>query len=68
MKFVFESMGNHNLRVCKHCLDGIQSKEGRQRVEEVSVYDVDDDELDSEGGLTCDWCEMEGLDTLYEFT
>ena len=50
------------LKVCKHCLDAIISREGRQNV--VNTYTNYDWDEDAEP-LICDWCEDE-TDELYE--
>ena len=55
-------MESHNLRVCRHCLEAIRSHEGYQPVIEIYVDDVDDPEES-----TCEWCELDGNNTLYEF-
>lgn len=46
-----------SLRVCEHCLQGIEAHEGRQFVK--PIY------FDAENGV-CDWCEDGGFDKLYE--
>lgn len=50
------------LKVCRHCLDAIISREGRQNV--VNTYTHYDWDEDAEP-LICDWCEDE-TDELYE--
>lgn len=45
------------LRVCEHCLQGIEAHEGRQFVK--PIY------FDGNNGV-CDWCEEDGFDKLYE--
>ena len=50
----------HNLRVCLHCLMGIESREGKQFTKELWI-----DPDDSENSM-CEWCEETGYDTLYE--
>lgn len=50
------------LKVCRHCLDAIISREGRQNV--VNTYTNYDWDEDAEP-LICDWCEDE-TDELYE--
>ncbi len=47
------------LRVCEHCLWGIEAHEGKQRVLQVWV---DEDEPEQS---KCEWCEEDGFDTLY---
>ena len=47
------------LRVCEHCLRGIESKEGKQFVKPIYFDNADG---------VCDWCEDGGFDTLYEIT
>lgn len=53
-------MKEHNLRVCYRCLQGIECHEGKQAV--MEIYVDEDDETES----TCEWCEENGFDTLYE--
>lgn len=55
-------MENHNLRVCRQCLAAIRSREGYQPV--IEIY-IDDDAAPEES--TCEWCEFDGNDMLYEF-
>lgn len=50
------------LRVCEHCLWGIESHEGAQITKRLWI-DIDEDE--GEDGK-CDWCEETGFDVLYE--
>lgn len=50
----------HNLRVCKYCLMGIEAHEGRQAT--ITLWVDEDDEEESK----CEWCEESGNDTLYE--
>ena len=54
-----EIEGEHNLRVCDHCLAAIQSREGYLPYITVHV-DLEDDKG------KCEWCEQDGYDTLYE--
>ena len=54
-----EVEGEHNLRVCDHCLAAIQSREGYLPTITVHV-DLEDDKG------KCEWCEQDGYDTLYE--
>ena len=56
-----EIEGEHNLRVCDHCLSAIMSREGTLP---YIIYDVDDVEDPEES--KCEWCEQDGFDTLYE--
>ena len=49
----------HNLRVCAACLMAIESHEGHQATETHYI------DLEEESGI-CEWCEMDGNDTLYE--
>lgn len=49
--------GQRNLRVCSRCLAGIESKEGPQIAIEHTVEAPDD---------ICDWCEIDGVNVLYE--
>lgn len=54
-----EVEGEHNLRVCEHCLAAIQSREGS--LPYITIYvDLEDDKG------KCEWCEQDGFDTLYE--
>jgi hypothetical protein len=46
------------LRVCKHCLAAIESREGAQATR--AIY------LDEDDDTSCGWCEESGFDTLYE--
>lgn len=55
-----ENLMEHNLRVCLHCLMGIESREGKQFTKEIWI-----DPDDSENSM-CEWCEETGFDTLYE--
>ena len=48
------------MKVCEHCLDAIESREGRQAT--LRHYVDEDNEMESK----CDWCEEFGFDTLYE--
>lgn len=48
------------LRVCEHCLWGIESHEGSVRSKRISV-----DPEDAEESM-CEWCKESGFDTLYE--
>ena len=48
-----------NLRVCYHCLLGIESHEGRQFTRPIYL---DDDEP-----ARCEWCDDDVSDILYEF-
>ena len=50
----------HNLRVCEHCLQAIISREGY--LPTLTLYVDEEDENES----TCEWCEENGFDTLYE--
>lgn len=50
----------HNLRVCAHCLMGIECHEGKQAT--MTIWVDEDDEQES----FCEWCEESGFDTLYE--
>lgn len=50
------------LTVCYHCLLGIESHEGKQKIKSIYVDDVDD-----ENESFCDWCNDFGFDVLYEF-
>jgi hypothetical protein len=52
-------MQRENLWVCPKCLMAIESREGT--LARIPRY-VDEDEPES----TCDWCEDNGFDTLYE--
>ena len=54
------TMEDHNLRVCEHCLMGIECHEGKQAV--MQIWVDEDDEKESK----CEWCEESGFDTLYE--
>jgi len=56
-----EEPKEHNLRVCEHCLMGIESHEGPQYTK--AIYVDEDDPEESK----CEWCEENGFDTLYEF-
>lgn len=47
----------HGLTVCEHCLQGIESHEGKQIVKTV-WFDDDDGK--------CEWCEEEGFTELLE--
>lgn len=47
------------MRVCEHCLMGIESHEGTQP--KMTIYVDEDDEKESR----CDWCKETGFDTLY---
>lgn len=49
-----------NLKVCWHCLLGIESHEGKQFTKELWI---DEDDMENS---KCDWCEETGFDTLYE--
>ena len=51
---------SRTLRVCEHCLWGIEAHEGKQRALQVWV---DEDEPEQS---RCDWCEEDGFDSLYE--
>lgn len=51
--------GEKPLRVCDHCLAGIECHEGKQRT--LQIFCDADDEEESR----CDWCEESGFDTLY---
>ena len=53
-------MEDHNLRVCKYCLMGIECHEGKQPVLQIWVDEEDEKES------FCEWCEESGFDTLYE--
>jgi hypothetical protein len=55
-----EVEGEHNLRVCDHCLAAIQSREGY--LPTITLYVDEEDPVASK----CEWCEEEGFDTLYE--
>lgn len=61
--YMFDEPPKHEeekpLRVCAHCLAAIESREGRQAVREIYI---DEDEPQ-----TCEWCESETDDILYEF-
>lgn len=48
-----------NLRVCAHCLMGIEAHEGKQRTTEIFVDETDEQES------KCEWCEESGFDTLF---
>lgn len=51
------------LCVCEHCLQGIESHEGRQVIyNEISEFDIE-----PEDRLICDWCEEES-DILYQIS
>lgn len=52
---------DHPLRLCRHCLMGIESHEGKQFTREIYVDEEDEEES------KCEWCEETGFDTLYEF-
>lgn len=59
------------LRVCEHCLEAIESHEGRQRVLPLDIsWDIDDDDKhideDGEEFVFCDWCEEPTYTTIYE--
>lgn len=56
-----EEPEEHNLRVCEHCLMGIESHEGSQYTKAIFVDENDPEES------KCEWCEENGFDTLYEF-
>lgn len=47
------------LKVCAHCLMGIEAHEGKQRTTEIFVDETDETES------RCEWCEESGNDTLY---
>lgn len=49
------------LKVCAHCLAGIEAHEGKQLTRTI---DLDPDCTSEE--RRCDWCDEE-FDTLYEF-
>jgi hypothetical protein len=51
----------NNLRVCRHCLMAIESREGRQITRTIEVDSENEEES------KCEWCEDNGFDTLYEF-
>jgi hypothetical protein len=51
----------NNLRVCWRCLLGIECHEGKQVTREIPV------DWEDENESTCEWCEGNGFDTLYEF-
>ena len=53
------------LRVCDHCLMGIEAHEGRQFTR--PIYFDDDDEDGKPDGV-CDWCGESGFDELNEIT
>ena len=55
-----EVEGEHNLRVCDHCLAAIQSREGY--LPTITLYVDEEDPVASK----CEWCEQDGFDTLYE--
>ena len=46
--------------VCSHCLAAIESREGNQA---TLRHGVDED---NEAESKCDWCDLNGFDTLYE--
>lgn len=52
-----------NMRVCWHCLLGIESREGKQA---TLLHPIDEDNHETK----CDWCKKDadegGFDTLYE--
>ena len=48
------------LKVCWHCLQAIESREGKQAT--LVHYVNEDDAMESK----CDWCEEDGHDELYE--
>ena len=54
-------MERERLWVCEHCLLAIESREGN--LPTLAHYiDLEDEEENS----TCDWCEEDGFDVLYE--
>ena len=53
---------NSGLKVCRHCLDAIISREGKQNI--INTYEYDSFDEDAEP-LICEWCEDE-VDELYE--
>lgn len=55
-----ENMTEKPMRVCQHCLWGIEAHEGYQHAMPIYV-DEDDEE-----GSRCEWCDEFGFDTLYE--
>ncbi len=56
-------MENHNLRVCRHCLMGIEAHEGKQFTK--LIY-TDGEFADDPEETKCEWCEEYGFDELYE--
>lgn len=49
-----------NMHVCRKCLMAIESHEGT--LARIPRYVDEEDTAES----TCDWCEDDGFDTLYE--
>lgn len=58
-------MERKNLWVCSHCLMAIESHEGNQ-IALCHNIDLEYDEEEFDEMSTCDWCEENGFDTLYE--
>ena len=63
-----ESDDDRPLRVCRQCLMGIESHEGKQRTKHIYIDDEDfyDDPNEYIKDSTCDWCEESGFDELWE--
>lgn len=55
-----ENLNDRPMRVCLHCLWGIEAHEGNQSARVIYVDEEDEEES------FCDWCEESGFDTLYE--
>lgn len=52
------------LRVCEHCLMGIEAHEGHQPI--LNIIEMDPEWLEEDEEMqTCDWCGEEDI-TLYE--
>lgn len=49
------------MRVCQHCLWGIEAHEGSQFARHIWVDDIEDEEESK-----CEWCEESGFSDLYE--
>lgn len=58
-------MERKNLWVCPHCLEAIQSREGKQKTIRHDI-ELECDEEDFEEASKCDWCEDNGFVSLYE--
>ena len=56
-------MERKTLWICPHCLEAIESREGKQA---AMCHDIELEFEDIDKPSKCDWCEQDGFSTLYE--